>query len=286
MVFPLNKLEDLLPMILTFGALVLMLAYFQRRLDAIRAGGPAAHLHVLPLRRPGESILDQIDRVAAECAAYGMAAVIIPLVLILTYLTYVHFSGAHQGRLDVLYLTCLAMGFLFYGCIQTCRLGARKKRLRRAYAGLQTVAREVNRLMLCGYHVYHDFPSGRFFIDHIVVGPNGIFAIQSRTTPAIDSGPDAEDGENRAATFYASWLANWLLTAAGEALRVQPVLTRPDGTSTSLATCESMVVDPAQIVGTVRSNCINPLAAETIQRLCTEIELKYRRTRSENRRVS
>jgi hypothetical protein len=287
MVFLQSTMEDLLPMFLIFGALALMLVCFQRRLDAIRAEGPAVDSQALPLRRPGESILDQIDRAAAEFAAYGMAAVVIPLGLILTYLIYLYFSGAREGALDVIYLFCLALGFFFYGCIQIFRLGVRKKRLSRVYAGLQTVAREVNRLMLSGYHVYHDFPSGRFFIDHIVVGPNGVFAIQSRTSSYSDNGSDAEGGENRTTAFYASWLANWLLTAAGEALHVQPVLTRPDGTGASrLAMHEVLVVDPAQIAGAVRSNCIHPLAADTIQRLCAEIESKYRRTRSATSKVA
>ena len=37
------------------------------------------------------------------------------------------------------------------------------------------------------------------------------------------------------------------------------------------------ITDPDQIAGIVRSTGINPLAAETVQRLCVEIERKYRR---------
>lgn len=51
--------------------------------------------------------------------------------------------------------------------------------LRLAYLAETAVGQELNQLMLKGYHVYHDFPAEKFNIDHIVVGPAGIFAIET-----------------------------------------------------------------------------------------------------------
>lgn len=292
-----GKIEDLLPLFLMFGVLVLMLIFFQRKLSRIRSEKAVASPHDLPLRGPGESILDRIDRSAAELAAFGVAAAVLPLVLLLTYISYLHFSGKSGGWMDLVYLVCLSVGFIPYGVNKLRRINAKIKRLRRVYAGVQAVALEINRLMLSGYHVYHDFPSGRFHIDHVIIGPTGVFTVQSRIPSCFDRG-NLRRGDTISAVgnalslsqttdtvsiqttaFHASWLANWLLTATGEALRVQPLLTLPGWTIDCLDEQEVIVVEAAGIKGVVRTTSINPLTSGKIQRLCAEIETKYRRER-------
>lgn len=157
--------------------------------------------------------------------------------------------------------------------------------------------------MMWGYHVFHDFPAGRFHIDHIIVGPNGVFTVQSKSiapsrhqrpekSGSLDTtiakpyaAPKFEKQSKRSAAFHASWLGNWFLTAAGEVLRVQPMLPLPGRTNAACEVGEVMVVDPKRIADVVRSTCVNPLPPETIKRLCTEIELKYRRSFSESLRI-
>lgn len=48
------------------------------------------------------------------------------------------------------------------------------------YEGEIAVGQELNQLMLDGYRVYHDFPGDKFNIDHIVVGPPGVFAVETK----------------------------------------------------------------------------------------------------------
>ncbi|MBL0714399.1 MAG: NERD domain-containing protein [Desulfosarcina sp.] len=300
---PFEKIESLLPLFLIFGVLVLMLALLQRKLGEIRVGFSDERPHACFLRSPGESILARIDRATGELVAFGVAVAVVPLVLILTYLVYVLFTRNREGWMDIAYLVCLSTGFLLYGGNKLRRLSAKKRRLRKVYAGLQAVALEINRLMLSGHHVYHDFPSGGFYIDHIIVGPTGVFTVQSRIPSQFESANGSQDKtvsvdgnelifrkttDTRAiqtTAFRASWLASWVLTATGEALRVHPLLTLPGWTVDIIDEQDVITVDSAKIGDVIRTTRVNPLSTNAIHRLCTEIENKYRCELSRKRKL-
>ena len=295
----LASIKNLLPLFMMFGVLVVMLACLQRRLETIRARRADVYPLNMYLRSPGESTLNRIDRATSEFLTFGIAVAVVPLILLLTYLAYVNFARAPQGWLELAYLVCLSMGFLLYGVNKLRRLRLKTKRLRKMYTGLQSVALEINQLLLSGHHVYHDFPSGRFYIDHIIVGPTGVFTVQSRIPSGFlrasahqdrrvsvvgselitDQTTDTHTIPNT--VFHASWLANWLLTDTGEAVRVQPLLTLPGWDVETIDDQALIGVDPARIGSVVRTTCVHPLAAESIHRLCAALETKYRRERKE-----
>ncbi len=302
MSFNLSSIENLLPLLMMFGALVVMLACLQRRLEAIRARRADVYSRDMYLRSPGESTLNRIDRATSEFLTYGIAVAVVPLILLLTYLAYVSFARAPQGWLEFAYLVCLTMGFLLYGVNKLRRLRLKTKRLRKIYAGLQSVALEINHLLASGHHVYHDFPSGRFYIDHIIVGPTGVFTVQSRIPSGFLRAPALQDRRvsvvgNELITakmadtrtipntvFHASWLANWLLTDTGDAVNVQPLLTLPGWAVETIDDQAVIGVDPARIGSVVRTTCVHPLSAESVHRLCAALETKYRRARKEKTR--
>src|SRR5262249_477584 len=56
------------------------------------------------------------------------------------------------------------------------------EKLRLGYRGERAVGEELNRLMLDGCRVFHDVPlskSGN--LDHVVVAPSGVYAIETKT---------------------------------------------------------------------------------------------------------
>lgn len=65
------------------------------------------------------------------------------------------------------------------------RLFNRGRPIQLGLAGEESVADDFRRLERHGYHVFHDIPStnrpGGANIDHVVVGPAGIFAIETKT---------------------------------------------------------------------------------------------------------
>ena len=107
------------------------------------------------------------------------------------------------------------------------------------------VGQELNKLMLQNCQVFHDFPAGKFNIDHIVISPTGVFAIETKGRAKIKNEKSNEswklsyDGKVlkfptwtetepiNQATRQATWLSNWLTKAVGENVPVKPILAFP-----------------------------------------------------------
>jgi hypothetical protein len=67
-----------------------------------------------------------------------------------------------------------------------------RRRCRLGYEGERHVGEALNQLMLAGYRVFHDFlitdkPGATRNIDHIVIGRNGVFAIETKTRRKLKS---------------------------------------------------------------------------------------------------
>jgi len=103
----------------------------------------------------------------------------------------------------------------------------------------------LSRIQAQGALVFHDFPAGKFNIDHIVVGRSVVFAVEtkSRRKPASTGKESAKvlyDGESltypggireqkpiEQAQVQAEWLAKFLASGVGEQVRVIGVLALP-----------------------------------------------------------
>jgi hypothetical protein len=287
-----EKLSWLLPLVLLFGLLVLMLATLQHFLAEIRLQSGKRHLPITALRGPGESTRHRIDRTNGEIAAFVVAIGTIPLSLYAALLSYVHFLYLDLGWMETGYFGILSAGFILYGMSKIKRLKARRRRLYIRYEGQLAVAQEVSRLIPEGHRVYHDFPTDRFHIDHIIVGPQGVFTVTAKVFPqkptyrgeshAMLDGRRIIFGNKRDhrtlayAAFQASWLAKWLLTATGEALAVQPILTIPGWRIKTLRKSDVLAVEPFAIGEAVSRFQGHPLSPKSLRLVCEQIEAKCR----------
>jgi hypothetical protein len=108
------------------------------------------------------------------------------------------------------------------------------------------VGRELNFTMREGFYVFHDFPEEKNNIDHVVVGPYGIFAIETKGRAKPDRGRGAVDAKViydgtslkfpdtvkdtaaiTQARKQAATLSKWLGSAVGEPVKVRPALALP-----------------------------------------------------------
>ena len=124
----------------------------------------------------------------------------------------------------------------------------RSARKRRLYLdGLRAelaVAQCLTPLIAEGGMVFHDFPTGKYNIDHIVVGRPAVFAIETkwRRKPGYSGRAAARvqfDGRQlmfpshteskpvEQARYQADWLSDFLARGVGESVRVIPVLALP-----------------------------------------------------------
>jgi hypothetical protein len=122
-----------------------------------------------------------------------------------------------------------------------------RRRIRLGFEGERHVGEVLNQLMLVGYRVFHDFlitdkPRAIRNIDHIVIGPNGVFAVETKTRRKVKGengskvtvldtalqypwGVDQRDLAQAQAD--AAWLAEWLSKMSDQPVNVGSILVLP-----------------------------------------------------------
>ncbi len=117
------------------------------------------------------------------------------------------------------------------------------------YFGERLVAEYLDPLKAEGWRIFHDVPAlageKKFNLDHVVVGPTGVFAIETKTRRKGGARPGFEEhkvyfdghslvwpwGEDShgldQAERNAVWLADTLANETGERIPVTPILTLP-----------------------------------------------------------
>lgn len=148
------------------------------------------------LRSPGESLRIEIDDITQDLTFYLVFMPVCALLVYPIHLSQSYYGGHPETTFRILASVLTIFAFVTYFSIKFVKLLDLRRRLRLAHDAEMAVAQELNHLMLDGYHVYHDFPAERFNIDHIVVGPAGAFAIETkaRTKPTLylSSSEDAD----------------------------------------------------------------------------------------------
>lgn len=129
------------------------------------------------------------------------------------------------------------------------------------------VASELIELQSHGYQVFHDIQADGFNIDHLVVGPNGIFAIETKgrhkrikddtnykvkfeknrlAFPSWFESKPLEQAQNQA-----NWVNRWLQEATGFNTQVLPILCFPGWFVERKQRPEFPIVSHKQLVKTI-----------------------------------
>ena len=113
------------------------------------------------------------------------------------------------------------------------------------FDGERFVGEELNRLVALGFEVYHDLPFDGFNMDHVLVGRQGVFLVETKTRrkPVKVSGAKefhvefdgrrirwpmgTDDYGVQQALNNARTLGQWLSGAVGEPVSATPILTLP-----------------------------------------------------------
>ena len=239
------------------------------------------------LRSPGQTLQDKLlDRtvdLAFDACSVALLMIIgvgfVPLLLGL-------------GRLTV--LVWLILGVFVLWILYRLRKESREIRdMRLGLDGELATAEELNQLMRHDYYVFHDFPGDKFNIDHIVIGPAGVFAVETKTrSKAVGMGkrgatvifegtqlkfPDYREAESiQQAKDQAKWLSQFLGKSVGKTIAVKPVLALPGWMVNSRTRDASiLVINPKQAVPIITSNA-KVLNKQTIQQIKYQVEQRCR----------
>jgi hypothetical protein len=197
------------------------------------------------LRSTGRYIQQQIDELDEDISSALLFVVVGPLMLYAMVLTYWIERGRPPAPYVTVFLismTVVALGVAFW---KFSRLIRRKHQLMLGLEAEIATAEELQQLAREGYWIFNDVPAEKSNIDHVVIGPNGIFSLETkgRSKPVKSKTGDewrvVYDGETlrfpgwsekkplEQSVRQANWLRKWLSSATGEDVAVHPLLVLP-----------------------------------------------------------
>lgn len=244
-------------------------------------------------RRPaGEGLRENLERFDESIPGIFMMLMLIPYVAGAMLGVGPQLKGAHAG------LLLFSAGWsAFYG-----RRLYRKLRERADYQlgfdGERFVGEELNRLVAHEFEVYHDVQFDGFNIDHVLLGPQGLFSVETKTRrkPLTQYGakqfrvnfdgvslhwPWGRDEYGvRQAIENARTLSKWLSGATGDSVAVTPILTLPGWmveNTIDPRQAKVQVLNPKQIVAFCTSRP-EQLSPTQIQRLRYQLDQRCKLT--------
>lgn len=250
------------------------------------------------LRSPGESLREQIDELNYDIDALLLLSVILPLSSYSYLISLVYFSRGKIPLSTIYTLSAVLACVVIFLIWRLSKAFARRNELRLGLDAERAIGQELNQLMLHGYRVYHDFPTDNFNIDHVVVGANGVFAVETKgRAKPTKKGADKTwkvsfDGQAlqfpgwtereflSQARRQAEWLARWLSSAVGEEVQVRPVLALPGWYIERLKPSDVFLFNGKNPLawaavkgGSTQSDSMIQRIAHQIEQKCRDVEL-------------
>ncbi|MFN2126728.1 MAG: nuclease-related domain-containing protein [Anaerolineales bacterium] len=282
------------PVILIFGiyAILASVLYLLRKYRQIK--GHRSPFTDNFLRSPGESLNRQIMEVNDRITEYMFLVITVPVLFYAVYISSLHFGNSRLSTSIFSVFIIVGIGVIAFYLFKLIRMLNLRRSYQLGYEGEIAVGQELNQLMRDGYYVYHDFPAGKFNIDHIVVGTSGVFAVETKAR----SKPTSKDRKADAKVNYdgtrlqfpngmdvksieqakrqGEWLSKWLRSAVGEAVMVRPVVALPGWFVKRVASGGISVINPKNFRSIAKPKDGNFLSEQMISRIVHQLERKCR----------
>ena len=243
-------------------------------------------------RMPGHGLLSELMDCSFNLAFYFSLTMISALYPLATYgISSLTKTPAPSHWINIF----IGIGILTYSIFQIVKIMKKRINLRLGLEAEWAVSSELNALRNKGYQVYHDIQCDGFNIDHLAIGPNGVFSIETkgRSKPLDKTKtkqfkiqvkgdlllfPTWQDKESVAqAIRQAKWAANWLTKATGETIFAHPVLVIP-GWFIERITKQTIPVLALKALGyNIEKLSGSPLSPKAIKQICYQVEQRVKR---------
>jgi hypothetical protein len=191
-----------------------------------------------PLRLPGQSLTERRDELLDDkVVVFLVVALFMVVTAGLEWYRYL----VPQKPAPVLF-TVFALAAIALFAWRIFKVFPELRNLRLAIDGEKAVGQFLESLRERGYKVFHDLVSDRFNVDHVIIGPAGVFTIETKTwrkpargEPRIDfdgeklvaAGREPDRDPVIQAKAQASWLQRIVKESTGRAVIVRPVVVFP-----------------------------------------------------------
>jgi hypothetical protein len=204
------------------------------------------------LRGPGETRRRQVRAFEDRLIVYTLGAAFAPLLVAALLQAVLDAVGSDAGLRPgwhfALYLAAGIGTLVLSGGWYWRRLQENGNR-HLDYLAERAVAEELNKLSSQGFRIFHDVPAETgeraFNLNHVAVGPNGVYAIETNTQRKSWARPGFEEhevvfdgkrliwpwGESETELIQikaqARWLYAWIQQATGLTIPIRPILAIP-----------------------------------------------------------
>src|SRR4030042_746574 len=253
------------PMLVVLGLLYLYRWYRRRK-------GFRSPLTQQLLRPPGQSLRLRIEEISNTLDETLFVVALVPSLISGVILSRGFESGKGIETFWIGLGAAIWVCFTAYYVGKIFKLLSERRDLRLGLDGELATAEELNQLMHYGYFVFHDFPADRFNIDHIIMGPAGVFAFETKTrSKGVRKGkkwatiifedskltfPNFQESESiQQAKDQSKWLSGFLSKNIGKPVAVKPILAIPGWlVERRIKDPSIMVINPKEVVKYVTSN--------------------------------
>jgi len=193
----------------------------------------------LPVRMPGQSLRESIAALIDEDTMPWVTIAFCMIILAFLEWITVFF---HISRSPWLF-TIIAGVITMIAGAKIWRTKGKVKTMRLGQTGEEAVGQFLEeKLRPAGYQILHDVVNDRGNVDHVLIGPSGIYTIETKTHSKPAKGPClvTYDGEKVKVNGYqpdrdpvaqakaeAGWLSNLIESCTGKKIKVQPVVLYP-----------------------------------------------------------
>jgi hypothetical protein len=199
------------------------------------------------LRSPGESLRRQMEKFDENLPSYICLALLYGPVCFLALAGYAksRIQSPHLAA-ELVALSVLVLPGMLLLTRKAIQMIAQQRNLSLGFRGERAVGEELNKLMFDGCFVFHDIPGdAEWNIDHVVVAPTGVFAIETKTRrkgrcpkgkrdyEVVYDGkrleyPHCKDSHGiEQVKANAKWLGRHLTNSLAEEIKATPILTLP-----------------------------------------------------------
>lgn len=201
------------------------------------------------LRGPGESLKQRIELLDENMIYLLMALLVLPLVLGCGSIMCLRFYQIGSPLFQVASGLAVALAAVVAGSWYLAKEAIKRGNHHLGWFGERMTAEELEPLKMQGWQIFHDVPaeSGKqeFNIDHVLIGPGGVFSIETKMRRKGNARPGREehivryDGKELSwpwtedrygldqAARNSKWLQDWLQLMTGERIEVWPILVFP-----------------------------------------------------------
>lgn len=247
----------------------------------------------MPMRPPGESLRTKLEELSEKFDNEIAVTFMVTIGVAVYGSCLVMMGDANPVVLTFLGVVAIVAAVSAWWSLKKLQRQLWDHRL--GFDGERVVGEWLHRLAADGFEIFHDMPFDNFNIDHIIVGPPGVFAIETKTrrkpaglrgsakaTVVFDGtslrypsgAPETQALEQ--ATLNAKTLSKFLSSSTGEFTPVNAILALPGWWVDRKARGAVKVLNPKEIQNSFSSKDGPPLSSQRIKQIAHQLTERCR----------